>query len=447
MLSVRAQFAQFRCTEPPRHVRPHIDPVRDVPHGSQASRHTREGTAEILEPSFQGIAVQPSDISPDAASQVPPAELPADRPEDTGIQQIVRRDQILVPQVVRHLVHAADSRRIFPATCLFRQIFDVIGQGVQPEKQTTFIFRHLVFLPVVPLPAQQGLHPPGFQIEGVVQDRLVMIDMLERKPGPVTRLPLQFSGHRVSFPFYDAGLQVIISHLQTRIPPVTVESQHSGKRPLAELGIRHQAVIGIPVGMGILVRIPQVPDDATLVAAIIQRIIKQSIVSLILRADRSTHFPIRHNRSRMEDQYARQGVASVHQTRRSLHDLYRMDRLSVYLHAMLVPPLLSFLAHAVMDDQYPVVPQAPDYRLGDPAAGRYRRQARLCSQGGNQVGGSLALQLSRTDDRNRRGHFPQAAVSCQTGHDHFLQFQVPEEHIGRIIYFILGCHRCAQAQR
>ena len=65
----------------------------------------------------------------------------------------------------------------------------------------------------------------------------------------------------------------------------------------------------------------------------------------------------------MENEHPGHGVGAVHQGSRTLEDLHGMDAGPIDFDAVLVAPLLPFLADSVIHDHHPVVTQAADDRL------------------------------------------------------------------------------------
>jgi len=90
----------------------------------------------------------------------------------------------------------------------------------------------------------------------------------------------------------------------------------------------------------------------------------EPIVVLVFAEDPSMQAAVLFFRQgREEADHPCKGIGPVQQAGRTLDHLRALDIVRVYLYAMLIAPLLAFLAQAVIQRQYTVIPQAPDKRL------------------------------------------------------------------------------------
>ena len=96
----------------------------------------------------------------------------------------------------------------------------------------------------------------------------------------------------------------------------------------------------------------------------------------------------------VHDQHTGQGVGAVHQRGGPLEYLDGMDGLRVYLYAVLIAPLLSLLADAIVDDDDAVVAQSTYDRLGDAATRGNLADARLTGHSIDDVGRGDLQQLA-----------------------------------------------------
>ena len=197
--------------------------------------------------------------------------------------------------------------------------------------------------------------------------------------------------------------------------------------------------------MGILVGKAGIPDQAVVVAGGIQGIIDKAVIALIFRGNAPLDRSRSGHRYRVEDEDAGHGIGAVHQRGGAFQDLDGMDAGSVDLDAVLIPPLLAFLADAVVHDDHPVVSQAADDRLGDGAAGGDLGHAGLPGDGADDVGRGPRLQIDGLDDRNGDRDFVQMDVAGKARDDQCIQLQVVVEYV-RGIRYLLSVHHHAYAQ-
>lgn len=123
----------------------------------------------------------------------------------------------------------------------------------------------------------------------------------------------------------------------------------------------------------------------------------------------------------MEDDDARHSVRTVHEAGRPLEYLYRVYRVRVCLHAVLVAPLLAFLPDAVVDHHHAVVAQSAYHRFGDAAAGGNLRHAGLAGYGVDDVGGGLHGQLAGRDEGYGSRRLAEPLAAGKPGHHHLAE--------------------------
>ena len=96
----------------------------------------------------------------------------------------------------------------------------------------------------------------------------------------------------------------------------------------------------------------------------------------------------------VHDQHTGQGVGAIHQRGGTLEYLDGMNSLRVNLYAMLIAPLLSLLADAIVDNDDTVIAQSAYDRLGDTATRGNLADARLTGYSIDDVGRGDLQQLA-----------------------------------------------------
>ena len=158
----------------------------------------------------------------------------------------------------------------------------------------------------------------------------------------------------------DSRTLVEVAHLEQRVSPALLHTEHSLQGTFAELRVVYSSVDGVTkLSRPALCPAP-VPHEALLVALRIGRIGKEMTVGLVFRRCRRTHLALRHQRCVVKEYHSRHSVGAVHQRCRTFHYLYGVNRLAIYFYAVFVAPLLSFLSDAVVDYEHSVISQAAD---------------------------------------------------------------------------------------
>lgn len=428
--AVGGEFAEVRRPEAPGDVGPEVQTGEGGIDHAGAGRHARKLAGEILEPVLECEAVEDPEVAADTAGEMDLVQRFGGGGEHARIEQPVGRDEDLFAQVPALLEHAADAGGKFPAVPVAGDVLDVVIDGLQFEIQFGFVRFFLEFLPTVLLVAHQRLDPPVTGDERVVQDGFIMPHLLEGEFQSVPRGAFQ---NAVLVAFRHARGQVKITQCQAGETPFPVEAHSSGDGPFPELGAGNQTVRRIAVGMGIFVTETDVPDDAALVAPMVQAVGDQAAVALILTADSSRECPGSRVGFGVEDEDAGQGVGTVHEAGRTLDDFGGMDAVSVQFHAVFVTPLLAFLAETVGNDDDPVVAEAADDGFGDAAAGGDLAYAGLPGNGVYDVAGGVGTDGSGIQHADGCGGFTEFAVAGQAGDHHLFQVEMARKYIGRIL--------------
>ena len=119
---------------------------------------------------------------------------------------------------------------------------------------------------------------------------------------------LQFARQRVALTFGDAGREVEIGANQARVAPFLVDAEHTRQGTLAELRVGHITVTRGLVGVGELVAISDVPCQALLVAAVVERVVNEAAVGVVFGVHVQAHLAQRHHGVGVELENSRQGV-------------------------------------------------------------------------------------------------------------------------------------------
>ena len=139
MFSVRAQFGQIRRPEPAGHVGAEREMIPQGPDSAQARADARKTAAEGLEPARQRFAAQPADIGPDTAGKRPCSQGFRGGSKETGIQEPIGRNQVLVAQIVTLLGHTRYPEGCLPVSADRSLPTEVVIQRIEAEVQTRFV--------------------------------------------------------------------------------------------------------------------------------------------------------------------------------------------------------------------------------------------------------------------------------------------------------------------
>ena len=184
--------------------------------------------------------------------------------------------------------------------------------------------------------------------------------------------------------------------------------------------------------MGMFFAESGIPSKAFLVSGKIERSPQQSIICLIFSVYLAFYGAVRQGRHTFEHQHAAHSIGAIHEAGRAFQNLHRADLVGIDFYAVFVAPLLAFLTNAIVDDHNAVVAQPTDDGFRDAASRGDLRHAWLLGDGIYQIGGRQLVQFLGMKHQNGHGclfHFHVAHGTC---HRHFLQFQMPEKHIGRV---------------
>ena len=231
---------------------------------------------------------------------------------------------------------------------------------------------------------------------------------------------------RIAFTFDDARRQVIGRPRQSRVSPRLVQSQHQSSGAFTELRTWHVAIVLVLIGMRHLVAVADIPHKTLLVARHLQRVAEETVVCLILRTDVSRHLPLGQRRLRMQDDHTRHSIRSVHQRGGTFQYFYTADTVAIYLHAVLVAPLLSFLAHTFAYHHHAVVAQSADDGFRNAAARSQLTDTWLVGNGVDDVGRGRRPEHLRCYDAHGCSGVLQLRVARHTRHRQFAQLQMAE---------------------
>ena len=323
----------------------------------------------------------------------------------------------------------------------------------------------LKLLTAVLLVAHDGLQHALRQVQRVVPHQLIVAHLLVGQllgvaPGRDVGCH-QPARQGVALALDDAGHQVVGRPRQPRVAPLLLQSQHQAAGHLAELRTRHVAVLAVLVLMGHLAAPARVPHETPAVARQRQRVTQKPVVGLILGGRAAADRALGLDGALVQDDHAGHGVRAVHQRRRALHHLDRVDGAAVHLHAVLVAPLLALLAHAVAYDDDAVVAQSADDGFRDAATCGQLAHARQVGYGVDDVSRRRSAQLLRAHEADGGCGVLHLGVARNTGHHQLVQLQVPEEDVSgvfavlvrtggggrRLTAGVLCCRRHAKTQQ
>ena len=187
---------------------------------------------------------------------------------------------------------------------------------------------------------------------------------------------------------------------------------------------------------------------------------EQSVVSLIFRANVCLQLAFCQCRLRMKYHNARQSVRAVHQRGRTLQYLYWANAAAVNLHAVLVAPLLSLLAHTLAHHYHAVVSQSANDRFRYAAACRQLAYTWLTAYGIHYVCRRSRAQHLWCYYAHWRCRVFQLCVARHARNHQLVQLQVTEENVCRVLIrclwllgvmlvltIILSCHCRAYKQQ
>ena len=338
----------------------------------------------------------------------------------------------------------------------------VVVHGVELEVESALIgiLFLLKLLTAVLLVAQKELQVAVAQEPGVVEHHLVVVYLLIGHRLAVTLGIVAFRDEKVarllvSFPLHDARRTVIVVEDEVGMALAVIPTEELGECLLTEGRAEDIAVVFVLVGVRHLAAVAGIPHEASLVAGEVERIVEESVVGLVARGEVGPHVTLGQRGDGMEDDDSCHRIRTIHQACRTLQDFHGVNRCRIYLDAVFIAPLLTFLPDAVVDHHHTVVSEATDHRLGDAASRGYLGDSRLVGDGIDDVGGGLHFQLPRGDNGDRGGRLLQFLAARQTCHHHFVQFHVSLRHglvlDGVVLCLVyshgMGCCRRTQARQ
>ena len=213
--------------------------------------------------------------------------------------------------------------------------------------------------------------------------------------GCVAIFPNQFACLLVALALDDAWSEIDVCKAEPTVSPLAADAQHTLEVALLEPRTGHVAIAIILVGMGCLVGVMPVPDKTADIACKADNVFPQALVGLILAAHMHLHHTFVEHGFGMQYHHASDGITTIHQRSGTFKDFDRMDSCRGYLEAMLVAPLLAFLAYALIDHHHAIVAQATDHGLRDARACADLRQTRLATDGIDEIAAPAAEQSFR----------------------------------------------------
>ena len=161
MFTVTAQFTQVGCSETPCDISANIEGGCDIVDDASAHGEARERTGEGLEAQrtlvVQLMTVQFSVVHTHATVDMQPfVEVLTEGGEQSDIEEVISRDEVLYTTVARLLPHTVDTDIPFPSAPLGGDIPQVVVDGMQLEIESALI-RFLIFLTTVLLVAKERL--------------------------------------------------------------------------------------------------------------------------------------------------------------------------------------------------------------------------------------------------------------------------------------------------
>ena len=241
-------------------------------------------------------------VETQTAADVQSAYLLAHRGEETIIEKAISWHQVFCTLVDGLLPHAIDTRSKLPAVHLWREIMQVIIDGMQEEVESTligmlFLLKLLTAILLIP---QQEFQISIAQVPGVIKHRLVMMYLLIRHRLAIT-LQVIAIGHQeltrllISLTLHKSWGKMVIIERKMRMSQAIVIAQQLREGLLTIRGAKDITIIFVLVGMRHLATISGVPNKASLVACKVERIIEKTVVGLIARGNIRPH--ISHRKS------------------------------------------------------------------------------------------------------------------------------------------------------
>ena len=163
-----------------------------------------------------------------------------------------------------------------------------------------------------------------------------------------------------SFPFFlthfdDAWAEMIVTQFQSTHTPVATQSKHTVESLFTELRVVHRTISWVLIRIRSLVTPSPVPQPTFLIASKIYRVATQITIAMILSCCIHTDVTLHQRWSIVKHEYTCHRIRTIHQRGWSFHDFYGMYRLTIDFHAMLIAPLLSFLAHTTIHYQHTII--------------------------------------------------------------------------------------------
>ena len=310
--------------------------------------------------------------------------------ECTDVEQMVIGNQELLPFVHVLLPHTAHASSNPPVVGKLELVFQVVVHGVEFHGEFSLIDRLLKFAAEVALITYNCLQLTSTQLPRVVANHLGVKHALRRQLHAiafcrVAVFPNQFACLLVALALDDARSEIDVREAEPTVSPFAADTQHTLEVALLEPRSGHIAIAIIAVGMGRLVGEMPVPDKAADIACKTYDVFPQALVGLILTAHVHLQQPFVEHGFGMQNHDTCDGVATIHERSGALENLDRMDGFSSHFEAMLVAPLLAFLAYALIDHHHAIVAQASDHGLGDARACADLRKSRVTADGIDEV--------------------------------------------------------------
>ena len=179
---------------------------------------------------------------------------------------------------------------------------------------------------------------------------------------------------------------------------------------------------------------------------------EESVVGLVFRVDVSLHLTLGQRGLSVQDDHTSHRIRAVHQRGGTFQYLNAADAAAINLNTVFVAPLLTLLTHTFAHHHDAVVAQSADDRFRDAAACCQLADARLVSDGIDDICRSRGSQHLRCHDTYGGCGVFQLGIARHTRHRQFIQLQMTEKNICRILRMmmftiILSCHCRAYTQQ
>ena len=406
----------------------------------EESRKVGEARHAIL---LQRVGVQCADVETHPAAEMQfPEETLGGGGKRADVEQMVRRNQELRALVSRHLAHSVEAEVAHPTTPVGGDVANIVTGGVQQEVKAAFL-RLFKLLTAVLLIAEEQLQIAFAEIEHIVGHHLIVINLLKRRLRFFSSLPRPIA-------FNDAGLQVIIGEFEATLAPSFLETHHPFEGLLAELGVEDVAVDLVGIFASVLLAPAGIPDDALFIAGKVKRVVPEVGVGLVTAQQIDCHLIRRGNGCVVHNDDTGHRVGAVHQGGGAFDDLHGVHALAIDLHAVLVAPLLAFLADTVVDHQHAVVAHSANHGLGDAPARGDLRDARIFGDGIDDIAKGKCLQSLRRDDIHRDGAVAELRVARKTRDHNFREVNTGVRMIVLLVIVVrlrLRRHRHREAEQ